>query len=166
MYIFVDNQPWSNPGIRSAHLWQIVVTNVVTRCLYLFDERYDEVTFISLFFFLQYRRSPFANKGREEKKKQSQEDEEEEEEKEKKPKENNKKTDNLKKWFSLIDATTFSKKKLPAKKLDETFYGFIVFEVEWANVRGISYLNELQALLLALVLCFGLTFLCFHSFLL
>lgn len=33
MYIFVDNQPWSNPGIRSAHLWQIVVTNVVTRCL-------------------------------------------------------------------------------------------------------------------------------------
>lgn len=91
---------------------------------------------------MQYRRSPFANKGREEKKKQSQEDEEEEEEK--KPKENNKKTDNLKKWFSLIDATTFSKKKLPAKKLDETFYGFIVFEVEWANVRGISYLNELQ----------------------
>ena len=51
MYIFVDNQPWSNPCIRSAHLWQIVVTNVVTRCLYLFDERYDEVTFISLFFF-------------------------------------------------------------------------------------------------------------------
>ncbi|CAG7874776.1 unnamed protein product [Brassica rapa] len=115
MYIFVDNQPWSNPGIRSAHLWQIVVTN--------------------------YRRSPFANKGREEKKKQNQEDEDEEE---KKPKENNKKTDNLKKWFSLIDATTFSNKKLPAKKLDETFYGFIVFEVEWANVRGISYLNELQ----------------------
>ena len=116
MYIFVDNQPWSNPGIRSAHLWQIVVTN--------------------------YRRSPFANKGREEKKKLKQEDEDAEEEK--KPKDNNKKTDNLKKWFSLIDATTFSKKKIPAKKLDETFYGFIVFEVEWANVRGISYFNELQ----------------------
>ena len=98
------------------------------------------MTFISLFFFLQYRRSPFANKGREEKKKQKQEDDEEE----KLLKENIKKTDNLKKWFSLIDATTFSNKKLPAKKLDETFYGFIVFEVEWANVRGISYLNELQ----------------------
>ena len=122
MYIFVDNQPWSNPGIRSAYLWQIVVTN--------------------------YRRSPFANKGREEKKKLKQEDEDAEEEK-KMPKEacpqpNNKKTDNVKKWFSLIDATTFSNKKIPAKKLHETFYGFIVFEVEWANVRGISYLNELQ----------------------
>ncbi|CAH8389300.1 unnamed protein product [Eruca vesicaria subsp. sativa] len=119
MYIFVDNQPWSNPGTRPAHLWQIVVTN--------------------------YRRSPFANKGREEKKKQKQEDEDEDGDAEEKPKDLDlKKTDNLKKWFSLIDATKFSNKKLPAKKLDETFYGFIVFEVEWGNVRGISYLNELQ----------------------
>ncbi|XP_056845552.1 uncharacterized protein LOC108813494 isoform X2 [Raphanus sativus] len=94
----------------------------------------------------RYRRSPFANKGREEKKKQEDGDAEEEKKitKEACSQQNNKKTDNVKKWYSLIDATTFSKKKLPAKKLDETFYGFIVFEVEWANVRGISYFNELQ----------------------
>jgi hypothetical protein len=30
------------------------------------------------------------------------------------------------------------------KELHRTLYGFIVFEVEWANVRGINYLNELQ----------------------
>lgn len=98
---------------------------------------------------MQYRRSPFANKGREEKKKLKQQEDGDAEEEKKITKEacsqqNNKKTDNVKKWYSLIDATTFSKKKLPAKKLDETFYGFIVFEVEWANVRGISYFNELQ----------------------
>ena len=105
---------------------------------------------------MQSRLSPFANtKGREGKKKQKQEDE-------KKPKEacsqaNNKKMKELKKWFSLIDATTFSKNKIPAKKLQsslylnkqlhKTLYGFIVFEVEWDNVRGINYLNELQVLL-------------------
>lgn len=114
---------------------------------------------------MQSRLSPFANtKGRGKKKKQK-------EEEEKKPKEacsqpNDKKTKKLKKWFSLIDATTFSKKKLPAKKLQsslylnkqlhKTLYGFIVFEVEWANVRGLNYLNELQVLL-ATVHCFGVT---------
>ncbi|XP_024004232.1 uncharacterized protein LOC18027602 isoform X2 [Eutrema salsugineum] len=127
IYILVDNRPWLNPGTRSAHFWQLMVT--------------------------KSRLSPFANtKGREEKKKQKQEEET-------KPKEacsqsNNKKLKKLKKWFSLIDATTLSKKKLPAKKLQsslflnkqlhKTLYGFIVFEVEWANVRGINYLNELQ----------------------
>ncbi|CAH8383230.1 unnamed protein product [Eruca vesicaria subsp. sativa] len=127
IYILVDNRPWLNPGTRSAHFWQLMVT--------------------------KSRLSPFANsKGKEGKKKQKQEDEE-------KPKEacsqsNSKKIKELKKWFSLIDATTFSKNKIPAKKLQsslylnkqlhKTLYGFIVFEVEWANVRGINYLNELQ----------------------
>ncbi|CAF2122553.1 unnamed protein product [Brassica napus] len=127
IYILVDNRPWLNPGTRSAHFWQLMVT--------------------------KSRLSPFANtKGREGKKKRKQEDE-------KKPKEacsqaNNKKMKELKKWFSLIDATTFSKNKIPAKKLQsslylnkqlhKTLYGFIVFEVEWDNVRGINYLNELQ----------------------
>ncbi|CAH2059692.1 unnamed protein product, partial [Thlaspi arvense] len=128
IYILVDNRPWLHTGTRSAHFWQLMVT--------------------------KSRLSPFANtKSREEKKKQKQEEEE------KKPKEacsqpNDKNLKKLKKWFSLIDATTFSKKKLPAKKLQsslflnkqlhKTLYGFIVFEVEWANVRGINYLNELQ----------------------
>ncbi|XP_024030714.1 uncharacterized protein LOC21388316 [Morus notabilis] len=59
-------------------------------------------------------------------------------------------------WFRLIDAATFSQKRvlLPVKKLrntsllsselHRTLYGFIVFEVAWSNVRGINYLNELQ----------------------
>ncbi|KAG2332775.1 hypothetical protein Bca52824_003955 [Brassica carinata] len=130
IYILVDNRPWLNPGTRSAHFWQLMVT--------------------------KSRLSPFANsKGREGKKKQKQDDDEEQ----KKSKEacsqtNNKKIKELKKWFSLIDATTFSKNKIPAKKLQsslylskqlhKTLYGFIVFEVEWDNVRGINYLNELQ----------------------
>ncbi|KAF8105237.1 hypothetical protein N665_0161s0036 [Sinapis alba] len=130
IYILVDNRPWLNTGTRSAHFWQLMVT--------------------------KSRLSPFANsKGREGKKKQKQEDEEEK----KKSKEafsqaNIKKMKELKKWFSLIDATTFSKNKIPAKKLQsslylnkqlhKTLYGFIVFEVEWDNVRGINYLNELQ----------------------
>lgn len=63
---------------------------------------------------------------------------------------------NLKKWFSVVDAATLSKKQamLPVKKLrssllansklHRTLYGFIVFKVAWKDVRGINYLNELQ----------------------
>lgn len=125
---------------------------------------------------MQSRLSPFANtKVRGEKKNQKQEGEKKKSKpkEEKKPKEacsqpqpDDKKMKKLKKWFSVIDATTFSKKKLPAKKLQsslylnkqlhKTLYGFIVFEIEWANVRGINYLNELQVLL-ATLHCFGLT---------
>ncbi|KAJ7960338.1 G1/S-specific cyclin-E protein [Quillaja saponaria] len=59
-------------------------------------------------------------------------------------------------WFSLINASELSQKRvlLPVKKLKNslllsnelhrTLYGFIVFEVPWTNVRGINYLNELQ----------------------
>lgn len=62
------------------------------------------------------------------------------------------------KWFSLIDVVRSSRKRvlLPVKtlksslklsrELHRTLYGFIVFEVEWASVRGLSYLNELQVL--------------------
>ncbi|KAL1221817.1 hypothetical protein V5N11_000093 [Cardamine amara subsp. amara] len=127
IYILVDNRPWLNPGTRSAHFWQLMVT--------------------------KSRLSPFANtKGRGKKKKQKQEEEHKPEEVCSQP--NDKKMKKLKKWFSVIDATTFSKKKIPAKKLQSSLYlnkqlhktlhGFIVFEVEWANVRGINYLNELQ----------------------
>lgn len=69
---------------------------------------------------------------------------------------NTSKSRNLRKWFSVIDAASLSKKKalLPVKKLrnslilnsklHRTLYGFIVFEVSWSDVRGINYLNELQ----------------------
>jgi hypothetical protein len=29
IYILVDNRPWLNPGTRSAHFWQLMVTKVV-----------------------------------------------------------------------------------------------------------------------------------------
>ncbi|KAI3675182.1 hypothetical protein L1987_84768 [Smallanthus sonchifolius] len=63
---------------------------------------------------------------------------------------------NLKKWFSVVNAATLSRKRalLPVKKLrssllansklHRTLFGFIVFQVAWEDVRGINYLNELQ----------------------
>lgn len=73
--------------------------------------------------------------------------------------------ENLGKWFSLIDASTLSKKKdlltvkklqsslLLNKELHNTLYGLIVFEVSWSHVRGINYLNELQVPVLSLFFC-------------
>ncbi|KAI3499106.1 hypothetical protein L1887_34899 [Cichorium endivia] len=65
-------------------------------------------------------------------------------------------SENLTRWFLVIDAATLSKKRalLPVEKLrssliansklHRTLYGFIVFEVGWKDVRAINYLNELQ----------------------
>lgn len=65
-------------------------------------------------------------------------------------------SENVRRWFPFIDAATLSRKRelLPVKKLrnslilnsklHRTLYGFIVFEVEWNDVRGINYFNELQ----------------------
>ncbi|XP_062220438.1 uncharacterized protein LOC133919897 isoform X2 [Phragmites australis] len=56
-------------------------------------------------------------------------------------------------WYSLIDEAMREKKlqvnklkdsRLLNKELHQTLYGFIIFEVDWADVRGINYLNELQ----------------------
>ncbi|XWS30990.1 hypothetical protein CRYUN_Cryun23aG0039100 [Craigia yunnanensis] len=93
------------------------------------------------------RLSPFANtKGSRERK----------EGKEASVKSNAKDSKKFERWFSLIDAAMFSKKRvlLPVKKLrtslrlsselHRTLYGFIVFEVAWSNIRGLNYLNELQ----------------------
>lgn len=32
IYILVDNRPWLNPGTKSAHFWQLMVTKVVNSC--------------------------------------------------------------------------------------------------------------------------------------
>ncbi|KAG2241997.1 hypothetical protein Bca52824_096158 [Brassica carinata] len=84
------------------------------------------------------RLSPLQTRKSRREEKQKQEDE-------KKPKEacsqaNNKKMKELKKWFSLIGLTQL----LVSKQAAAQVHGFIVFEVEWDNVRGINYLNELQ----------------------
>ncbi|XP_077214988.1 G1/S-specific cyclin-E protein [Tasmannia lanceolata] len=125
-FILVDNRPWLiEQESRSAHLWQLMVT--------------------------KSRLSPFANtrasragknfgKRRDLKSRSSS---------------NPSEARKLKRWFSVIDAALHQKKALlPVKKLrasvllnselHRTLYGFIVFEVSWANVRGINYLNELQ----------------------
>ncbi|XP_043689459.1 uncharacterized protein LOC122640359 isoform X2 [Telopea speciosissima] len=69
---------------------------------------------------------------------------------------NTSKVKKFERWFRLIERATSSRKNalLPVKKLKNSFlsshdlyrtlYGFIVFEVAWADVRGINYLNELQ----------------------
>ncbi|KAJ4981524.1 hypothetical protein NE237_032361 [Protea cynaroides] len=126
IYILVDNQPWKNLDSRAAHLWQLMVT--------------------------KSRLSPFANtRGQRQR--------------------NNfgkrvdlkngsgsytSKVNKVERWFHLIEAAKLSQKNalLPVKKLKNsllsshdlcrTLYGFIVFEVAWADIRGINYLNELQ----------------------
>lgn len=122
MYIFVDNRPWVRDlGSRGAHIWQLMVT--------------------------KSRLSPFAySKNRRERK----------EEKEVSSQPSTSKPKKFLRWFSLIEAVKSPRKRmlLPVKnirnslqfssELHRTLYGFIVFEVEWTDVRGISYFNELQ----------------------
>ncbi|KAL1821758.1 hypothetical protein ACET3Z_016627 [Daucus carota] len=126
-YILVDNRPWLEDLVsRPAHIWQLMVT--------------------------KSRLSPFANT----RKKKERRDIGGLFEGKGTSKINNSKSINLKKWFSVIDAASLSKKRalLPVEKLrnslilnsklHRTLYGFIVFEVAWSDVRGINYLNELQ----------------------
>lgn len=97
----------------------------------------------------QSRLSPFAySKARRERK----------EGKEICPQSSSSKPKKFMRWFPLIEAVMLSRKKvlLPVKnlrnslqlssELHRTLYGFIVFEVAWAGVRGINYYNELQVL--------------------
>ncbi|KAJ8899507.1 hypothetical protein K2173_018481 [Erythroxylum novogranatense] len=121
LYILVDNRPWLRDlDPRPAHFWQLMVT--------------------------KSRLSPFANTKAQRGRKGGTEACPSYSGKEKK----------FEKWFSLVDAANLSRKRasLPVKKLknslifngelQRTLYGFIVFEVEWTDVRGINYLNELQ----------------------
>jgi hypothetical protein len=98
---------------------------------------------------VQSRLSPFAySKNRRERK----------EEKEVSSQPSTSKPKKFLRWFSLIEAVKSPRKRmlLPVKnirnslqfssELHRTLYGFIVFEVEWTDVRGISYFNELQVL--------------------
>ncbi|KAG8364558.1 hypothetical protein BUALT_Bualt18G0009600 [Buddleja alternifolia] len=126
-YILVDNRPWLKDLVsRPTHLWQLMVT--------------------------KSRLSPFANtRGRKDRKMIGQLSE-----LQGSSPSNTSRFGNVKKWFSLIEAVTLSRKRalLPVKKLrnsliansklHRTLYGFIVFEVAWSDVRGINYLNELQ----------------------
>lgn len=126
-YILVDNRPWLKDLVsRPTHLWQLMVT--------------------------KSRLSPFANTKRRKDRKMMGELSD----LETSSSSNLSKLRNFKKWISLVDALTLSRKRalLPVKnlrnsliansKLHRTLHGFIVFEVAWWDVRGINYLNELQ----------------------
>lgn len=125
-YILVDNRPWLKDLSRPAQLWQFVVT--------------------------KSRMSPFANTSGQKDRKTI----ENLSDLQTSSSSNTSTLKNLKRWFSLMDAVTLSRKRalLPVKKLrnsliansklHRTLFGFIVFEVSWRDVRGINYLNELQ----------------------
>ncbi|XP_058103245.1 uncharacterized protein LOC131246834 isoform X2 [Magnolia sinica] len=56
------------------------------------------------------------------------------------------KHEKLARWFSVIDAKKWQENSLfPLMDLSKALHGFIVFEVTWKDVRGINFLNELQA---------------------
>lgn len=115
LFILVDNRPWLLDNHCSpAQLWQLMVT--------------------------KSRMSPFANtrtrsenKGLENKVDDKQETP------------TASKRDSLYKWFSAIDAARLQRKALaPVKELHQKLHGCVAFEVAWADVRGINYINELQ----------------------
>ncbi|KAL7086669.1 hypothetical protein ACP275_13G015300 [Erythranthe tilingii] len=126
-YILVDNRPWLKDLVsRSTHWWQLMVT--------------------------KSRLSPFANtRGRKEKTTM-----EELSDLQASCSTDARKSSTFRKLFYFIDAVMLSRNRalLPVKKLrnsliansklHRTLYGFIVFEVAWSDVRGISYFNELQ----------------------
>ncbi|KAJ4757128.1 G1/S-specific cyclin-E protein [Rhynchospora pubera] len=127
LYFLVDNGPWLvDEDIRPAHLWQLMVT--------------------------KSRSSPFANSKTRRRRCDSSKRLNCPSTSRPTPMRNN---NQQSRWYSLIDAAMQQKGALlPVEKLKDprmlnkelhrTLYGFIVFEVEWANVRGINYLNELQ----------------------
>ncbi|CAN6471981.1 unnamed protein product [Victoria cruziana] len=116
LFILVDNHPWfEKRHSKHAHIWQLMVT--------------------------KSRKSPFANtRGKRERKDSG---------KQLHTRSGLKptlgKTMKLKRWFHSIYAAISQKKvPLPGNRLQQTFYGFILFEISWKDIRGINYLNELQ----------------------
>ncbi|KAF2947180.1 uncharacterized protein [Oryza sativa Japonica Group] len=122
--ILLDNRPWlQDQDTKPAHLWQLMVT--------------------------KSRLSPFANtrtrrKGDETGKKLVFS---------KDPRHGSHLWNPSSRWYTLIDDAMRNKKlhvnrlkdsRLLNKELHRTLYGFIIFEVDWADVRGMNYFNELQ----------------------
>ncbi|XP_057815605.2 uncharacterized protein LOC131029212 [Cryptomeria japonica] len=115
MFILVDNGPWLiDKHYSPTQLWQLMVT--------------------------KSRISPFANRRT----KPENEGLGRNFERRKEARTSNKGYWNHK-WFSVIDAARWQDKALaPVKELHHTLHGCVVFELAWADVRGINYSNELQ----------------------
>lgn len=122
--ILLDNRPWLlDQDTKPAHLWQLMVTKsrfspfANSRSRRKRDETDGRLVFST---------SPISA-----------------------PHLQNKSS----RWYSLIDEAMREKKfqvnklkdaRILNRELHQTLYGFIIFEVDWADVRGINYLNELQ----------------------
>ncbi|CAL4885570.1 unnamed protein product [Urochloa decumbens] len=122
--ILLDNRPWLiDQNTKPAHLWQLMVTKsrfspfANSRTRRKTDETDGKLVFSA---------SPISA-----------------------PHLGNKPS----RWYSLIDEAMREKKlqvnklkdaRILNRELHQTLYGFIIFEVDWADVRGINYLNELQ----------------------
>lgn len=115
LFILVDNGPWLlDNQVSPTQLWQLMVT--------------------------KSRLSPFANTRT---RPENKELENKVDEKQEIPTAHKK--DGLYKWFSAIDAARWQHKALaPVKELHHKLHGCVAFEVAWADVRGINYINELQ----------------------
>ncbi|TVU28700.1 hypothetical protein EJB05_20230 [Eragrostis curvula] len=121
--ILLDNRPWLvDQDTKPAHLWQLMVT--------------------------KSRFSPFANTKSRRKRNETGGDVVLPE-RVSAPHLLNKSS----RWYSVIDEAVREKKlqvnklkdsRILNRELHQTLYGFIIFEVDWADVRGINYLNELQ----------------------
>ncbi|KAK9155524.1 hypothetical protein Sjap_003004 [Stephania japonica] len=136
--ILVDNRPWLNDlDSRAAHLWQLMVTKLMTD-----------------FTPPQSRLSPFANtkslrRRKEDGRKLDFDNATSTNNNEVKP-------NKFRKWINLVNDAALSRRRdllhmeklrdsmLLHGELHQTLFGFIVFEVAWPDVRGINYLNELQ----------------------
>uniref|UniRef100_A0A0D9VLL3 Uncharacterized protein n=1 Tax=Leersia perrieri TaxID=77586 RepID=A0A0D9VLL3_9ORYZ len=122
--ILLDNRPWLlDQDTRPAHLWQLMVTRsrlspfAITRTRRKGDETGKKLVFS------------------------------------KDPRPGSHLWNPSSTWYTLIDDAMRNKKlhvnklkdsRLLNKQLHRTLYGFIIFEVDWADVRGMNYLNELQ----------------------
>lgn len=122
--ILLDNRPWLlDQDTKPAHLWQLMVT--------------------------KSRFSPFANSRARRRRDETDEKLVYSTSSVSAPHLQNKSS----RWYSLIDDAMREKKlqvnklkdaRILNRELHQTLYGFIIFEVDWADVRGINYLNELQ----------------------
>lgn len=144
LVFIVDNGPWTSPEyrFRPAELWQLMVTQVSPPVQVFGEEIYLDFSLlmISLFFCWQSRVSPFANRRRKSSGDSSSRDgssgvsssaQESD-------------SEHFSGWSKIRHSLRRQFKALPAvKRSPEGLHGCVVFEVEWANVRGINYLNEL-----------------------
>lgn len=134
--ILVDNRPWlMDNHSRPAKLWQLMVTKVCFLPYWYLTVHLPRSLILTIL--LQYRMSPFTNTRalqRRSEVKRRKNGNNGHEPIHKKPK-------RFSRWLPVIDSTIWKEMYMD---LSKALHGFIVFEVDWKEVCGINYLNELQ----------------------